>query len=319
MTVMFKDVHNNTSLQEQLRKHEVLNAVLDDVMYADDTIIFSHDPKTLELLLAEIECEGSKYGMKLNKNKCEVLCTKGVRTLRFNDGRDVPKATEAKYLGCILNDKGDPRKEISKRISECFLTWKRLSEFWKHSNCIVKTKLQVYDAVIRTKLVYGLESVQLNDSLKSRIDAFQLKGLRQILKMRTTYVDRANSNTVVFQKANDTINSWRERQQLTGKYLRKKEIIPISKYYETQRRKLIITLITSDEDDPIANICVNKETLTLKDYAKWRIGRPRNNWWKRGIEEYWSFLTQHHFPDKRGAPIEVETLKDCAARDLGVR
>ena len=81
MTVMFRDVHNNPDLQEQLRKHQVLDVCFDEVMYADDTIIFSHDSKTLELLLAEIEREGSKYGMKLNKAKCEALCTRGSRTM----------------------------------------------------------------------------------------------------------------------------------------------------------------------------------------------------------------------------------------------
>ena len=81
------------------------------------------------------------------------------------------------------------------------MTWKKLAEFWKHSDCSIKQKLVVYDAIIRTKLIYGFESVQVNDTLKSKLDAFQLKGLRQILKIQTTYVNRANTNDVVYTKA----------------------------------------------------------------------------------------------------------------------
>eukprot|EP00959_Pyramimonas_sp_CCMP1952_P362387 7589644-Pyramimonas_sp.AAC.1 len=103
----------------------------------------------------------------------------------------------------MLNDKGDPVREVNKRISDCFVTWKKLGEFWKHADCSVRLKLGVYDAVVRSKLIYGLESVQVNVALKKKIDAFQLKGLRQILKLQTTYVNRANTNEFVFRRANE--------------------------------------------------------------------------------------------------------------------
>jgi hypothetical protein len=39
-----------------------------------------------------------------------------------------------------------------------------------------------------------------------RLDAFHLKGLRKILDMTITYVNRANSSRVVFQRANAIVN-----------------------------------------------------------------------------------------------------------------
>ena len=105
-----------------------------------------------------IEKISGKYGMKLNKSKCEALCIRGNDKVEFSDGGTVPPHNESKYLGCIINDKGDPEREIN--------TWKKLSEFWKHSDCSVRMKLCVYDAVIRTKLIYGLDCVQINDSFK---------------------------------------------------------------------------------------------------------------------------------------------------------
>ena len=85
--------------------------------------------------------------------------------------------------------------------------------------------------------------MQVNGSLKRKIDAFQLKGLRQILKLETTYINRANSNEHVFRVANDTINTWEARSPEGGVGFKpKKRIIPISEYYELQRRKLIVTI-----------------------------------------------------------------------------
>ena len=60
----------------------------------------------------------------------------------------------------------------------------------ENSNCSVRQKLIVYDAVVRTKLIYGMESAQINDAVKNKIDAFQMKGLRQILKMESTYAQK---------------------------------------------------------------------------------------------------------------------------------
>ena len=42
-------------------------------MYADDTICIGTDTRSINKCLAEIDKEGDKYGMKLNKGKCEVI------------------------------------------------------------------------------------------------------------------------------------------------------------------------------------------------------------------------------------------------------
>ena len=72
---------------------------------------------------------------------------------------------EVKYLGCMINDKGDPRKEVRKRVSECIATMTKLDCFWKHTNNIVKWKWIAFNAIIKTKLMYGLESAQPNDKV----------------------------------------------------------------------------------------------------------------------------------------------------------
>ena len=66
-------------------------------------------------------------------------------------------------------------------------------------------KIQVFEAIVRAILAYGLEGVQLNDSVINKINTVQLKGLRQILKMKTTYVNGDNTNQKVFEEANKRI------------------------------------------------------------------------------------------------------------------
>ncbi|MDP7041496.1 MAG: aminotransferase class IV, partial [Gammaproteobacteria bacterium] len=47
------------------------------------------------------------YGLTFNNNKCESLTINGHDDIHFKDGTRVPKQNEVKYLGCMLNDRGD--------------------------------------------------------------------------------------------------------------------------------------------------------------------------------------------------------------------
>ena len=62
-------------------------------------------------------------------------------------------------------------------MGDVFITWKRLEESWKHKDCDLILKIIAYDVVIRAKLMYGLESLQLNLDLK---DTFFKECLREI-------------------------------------------------------------------------------------------------------------------------------------------
>ena len=54
-----------------------------------------------------------------------------------------------------------------------------MNEFWFSSACPKGFKMTVFDAVVRSKLVYGLEGVQVPKFLLNKLDAFQLKGAEE--------------------------------------------------------------------------------------------------------------------------------------------
>ena len=76
----------------------------------------------------------------------------------------------------------------------------------------------MYDAIVRSKLMYGLESAHLTQTLKEKIDIFQRKGLRQILKIPTTYgqmtagKNRSNTNENVLKLVDAKINTFEARE-----------------------------------------------------------------------------------------------------------
>ena len=183
------------------------NCTFDEILYADDTILVGTDTRKINAYLAELEAAAAAYGLRLNKDKCCVIAMYNNPNIKFADGTPVVKVKEAKYLGVVLAEDASILKEINARIKNTMATWRSLSTFWKHSNCSRRNKLIVFNAIIQAKLLYGLESAQLNDGLAQKLTTVQLKGLRQIMKMATTYVNRENTNKRVLTKANPDMHT----------------------------------------------------------------------------------------------------------------
>ena len=53
------------------------------------------------------------------------------------------------------------------------------------------------------KIVYALESLSLPDKLLDESNTFHLRGLRQLLGMKTTFIKRGNTNAFILQRANE--------------------------------------------------------------------------------------------------------------------
>ena len=116
--------------------------------------------------------------MKLNKGKCELITIHQEADVHFGDGARVKKVKGASYLGCEIGMKGTAAQELNNRFANTMITMKKLDLFRRHSDCGTAVKIYTADAVLRAKLLYGLESAQLNDNLKRKIDVFQMKKIK---------------------------------------------------------------------------------------------------------------------------------------------
>ena len=82
------------------------------------------------------------------------------------------------------------------RIADSIRTCNRLKLFWTKAQNSISWKIQVFHSILRSKLLYGLETIQLNQSELHRLDAFQIKGYRRI-HIPPTSVDRTMTNASV--------------------------------------------------------------------------------------------------------------------------
>jgi len=203
-SVMFQRIKIRDSARTLRDTPDVAN--FQEVLYADDTILISTKAGSMNKYLALVEQESGRLGLKLNRKKCKTVCRTRRSHVKFQDGEVVKKSESAEYLGVLLNTKAAIEEELETRIRKAAITWKKLKPYWRRSVASKRTKLLMYNALIRSKIIYGLESAELKQSGLQKLNTFQLKGLRQILRLVTTFIDRENSNTKVLQTAEEDLN-----------------------------------------------------------------------------------------------------------------
>ena len=97
--------------------------------------------------------------------------------------------------------------EVSNRIAAATSTWMSLHIYWKQAHCTAGNKINMFDAVVKSRLLYGLQTLEIPDAQMSRLESVHFKGLRQILRMEPTFVNRAITNTEVLRRANLAIRA----------------------------------------------------------------------------------------------------------------
>ena len=203
MTVLFHDIHCQNS--RKINGGRVPGISFTELLYADDTVLVAKDTQTVHTLLHAIEVESEYYNMRLNKDKCNYIARNKNNIIRFKDGSRLSAVEQVTYLGGNLNKRVSPKAEVDSRIAAATGQANKLKLFWKKSMSSLQWKVTVYNAIVCSKLLYGLETVQMTSALESKLDAFQQKGLRRILNIPPTFIDRSWTNVRVREKASDIL------------------------------------------------------------------------------------------------------------------
>ena len=167
-------------------RYRVEGARFDEVLFADDSICISENTRALNRMLKAIEEIGMRSGMKLNNGKCEAIVFGGKAQVHWQDKTMVKVVERAKYLGCVMSRTNNSLVEVRGRIREAMTVLKKMHTFWRHSNCKIQFKLTVIQAILYSKILYGLESAELNPTALKALDVFQLKCLRKICLLYTS-------------------------------------------------------------------------------------------------------------------------------------
>ena len=104
------------------------------------------------------------------------------------------------YLGSLLTDTVHNTAEVNSQIAMAIKTARQLKIFWDKARTTTAWKLQVFNAIIQSRVTHGLEFIQLAQAELTKLEAFQMKNLRRILKIAPTHIDRTQTNQKVWDK-----------------------------------------------------------------------------------------------------------------------
>ena len=186
------------------------------------------------------------------------------------------------YLGTSITRTVDPKHEIRRRISATMAILKNLDIFWGRTQCNRSWKLRVFNAVITSKVLYGLETLEPTESAGRLFNTFQLKGLRKILKLHTTYIQRHNTNEYVYRRANETLNA-----PTTG-FDRK--IKPLTEILEEKKLKLLGHILRRDRNHPLHQTIFSTTSALPRETEMRRVGRPKQFWTSNNMQKTWEVI-----------------------------
>ena len=70
-------------------------------------------------------------------------------------------------------------------------------QLWKHTSLPLARKLHAFQAIILSQVLHGLDTAWLNVSDRRKLDGFQCRCLRVILRIPPPYVSRVSNQTVL--------------------------------------------------------------------------------------------------------------------------
>ena len=99
--------------------------------------------------------------MKVSRSKTKYLCINGgndKETVKIED-KKVPRIKEFKYSGSTVQESGSCEREVKRRVQAGWNGWREVLRVICDSSLPARVKGKVYSTVVRSAMVYGLETV----------------------------------------------------------------------------------------------------------------------------------------------------------------
>ncbi|XP_062615396.1 uncharacterized protein LOC134277126 [Saccostrea cucullata] len=157
---------------------------LEDLDFADDIALLSQRYKDIQSKTDDLVKYGRQIGLKINVNKTKLMKinTKIGKEVTANNNR-IEEVDNFIYLGSKITANGDSTMDVENRISKVRAIFAKLRNIWKSSIIRSKTKIRIFKTNVFGVLLYGSESWKVTKNISQKLDTFQTRCLRRILKI----------------------------------------------------------------------------------------------------------------------------------------
>ena len=188
---------------------------INNLKYADDTVLISENEKDLQQLLNIIESKSKKKGLELNSKKTEVMVISRKEeppliNITIN-GFKLKQRDHFKYLGALVSSDGR-NTEISARIVQAKMTFQKMKIVLTNSHISIHTRKRTLECYIEPILMYGYEAWTISKQAQKKLEAVEMWFLRRMMKI--SWIAKKSNDTVLKEAhtSRALVNKIRTRQ-----------------------------------------------------------------------------------------------------------
>lgn len=187
---------------------------LGEVLYADDALIYGESGKQVEEYSKAVEQCGAEYGLQIHSSKFQLLKASTQQNVWSPEGKTIEDKESMVYLGASVHANGRANSEVGRKIGLAHADFKNLSRVWRHAATTRKRKLELFNAMIVSRLRYSTASLWLTKPELRRLDGFHCRCLRQILGVQPSFISRVSNDKVLKLASQDKLSETIRSAQL---------------------------------------------------------------------------------------------------------
>ena len=209
-------------------KTKVTTQLVCDFLFADDCALVSRSRNELQRIVSFFSNACKDFGLTISKKKTEIVfqpppnCTASISTpVIYVDETPLQTSHKFCYLGSTISDKATLENELHLRMSKASQAFGKLEKrLWSSHDISLRTKINVYRAVVISSLTYGCETWTPYRKQIKMLDAFHLRKLRSICNI--SWKDKITNHEVLSRCQISGIEAFLLKSQLrwTGHTIR---------------------------------------------------------------------------------------------------
>ena len=177
--------HENTGLEETQDGIKIAGRNINNLRYAEDTILMAENEEKLKSLLMKVKEESEKVGLKLNIQKMKIMASGPITSWEI-DGETVETVSDFILGGSKITADGDCSHETKRRLLLGRKVMTHLDSIFKSRDITLPTKVRLVKAMVFPEVTYGCDSWTVKKAEYQRIDALEMWCWRRLLRVPWT-------------------------------------------------------------------------------------------------------------------------------------
>lgn len=180
---IFLEIIITTSLEEEESGVQIGGVWINNLRFADDVSVLSETHEQLQVMVNRVVEESENFGMRVNIEKTEIQHM-GREHKQFTiqvKNQSLKQTDSFVYLGGNFNTTEGIEADIKRRISIARNAFQSLGKIWMATDIKKTTKLQVYETLVLSCLLYNSETWTMKRTSEHRLKVFEMTCLRKIV------------------------------------------------------------------------------------------------------------------------------------------